>query len=269
MLDYLLQRFPDISEARWCERMARGEVVDADGEVMDQHSAYRAETRLFYYREVVTETPIPFDEIPVYQNEHIIVVDKPHFLPVVPSGPYLKETLLARLKFKLGIDHLVPLHRLDRETAGLVIFSCNIASRDCYHALFREHRITKTYHALAPYNDQHHYPLRYRSRIIEAAEFYRRQEEAGEPNSETMIDVIEKRESMALYKLNPVSGKTHQLRVHMAALGMAIQNDPLYPQFSAWKSDDFSQPLQLLAKAVAFIDPVTGEQRNFFSERDL
>ena len=149
------------------------------------------------------------------------------------------------------------------------MFSRNIQTRDLYHALFREHQIRKIYHALARYNATYNYPFTYRSRIIEAAEFYRRQEVAGEPNAETRINMIEKRGEIALYYLNPVSGKTHQLRVHMAALGMAILNDPYYPDLTGWKGDDFSKPLQLLAKAIEFVDPVSGELRNFTSGRQI
>lgn len=269
VLAFLAQRFPDISAARWRERMIRGDVLDQQGCAVDPASHYQSGTRLYYYRELESEQAIPFAEIIIYQDEHIIVVDKPHFLPIAPSGRYLKETLLARLKNKLAMDHLVPLHRLDRETAGLVIFSKNIATRDAYHALFRQHKISKTYHALAPYNAQNKYPLTYRSRITEADDFYRRQEIAGEPNAESIIDVIEIRGDMAVYKLMPVSGKTHQLRVHMAALGMAIANDPYYPELTEWKGDDFSFPLQLLAKSIYFIDPITGLEQCFSSKKNL
>ena len=243
MLNFLVFRFPEIREVVWRERMARGDVVDEEGAAITPLTPYRSGARLFYYRELEVETEIPFEEIMVFQDEHIVVADKPHFLPIAPSGRFLKETLLARLKRKLDIDHLVPLHRLDRETAGLVIFSKNIQTRDVYHALFRERRITKTYEALARFDANRIFPFTYRSRIVEAKEFYRRKEVAGEPNAETRVDLIESRGDIALYKLNPVTGKTHQLRVHMAALGMPILNDPYYPELTGWKGDDFSKPL--------------------------
>ncbi|MDQ1362265.1 MAG: tRNA pseudouridine32 synthase / rRNA pseudouridine746 synthase [Pseudomonadota bacterium] len=269
MLEFLAERFPGISETVWRERMARGNVADEQGTMIDLQSPYRAGARLYYYRELESETVIPFEETIIFQNEHILVADKPHFLPVAPSGRFLKETLLARLKRKLCIDHLVPLHRLDRETAGLVIFSKNILTRDLYHALFRERRICKTYEALARFDGERSYPFIYRSRLAEAEEFYRRREIPGEPNSETHIDIIELRGESALYKLNPVTGKTHQLRVHMAALGMPIVNDVCYPVLRNWKGDDFSNPLQLLAKSLDFADPVSGEACRFVSARKL
>ena len=269
MLNFLVFRFPEIREVVWRERMARGDVVDEEGAAFTPLTPYRSGARLFYYRELEVETEIPFEEIMVFQDEHIVVADKPHFLPIAPSGRFLKETLLARLKRKLDIDHLVPLHRLDRETAGLVIFSKNIQTRDVYHALFRERRITKTYEALARFDANRIFPFTYRSRIVEAKEFYRRKEVAGEPNAETRVDLIESRGDIALYKLNPVTGKTHQLRVHMAALGMPILNDPYYPELTGWKGDDFSKPLKLLARAVEFVDPVLGVRRCFVSDRYL
>ena len=269
MLDFLASRFPEISEAVWRERMARGDVVDEQGAVITPLSPYRAGARVYYYRELEAETEIPFEETIIFQDEHIVVADKPHFLPIAPSGRFLKETLLARLKRKLDIDHLVPMHRLDRETAGLMIISKNVQTRDLYHALFRERRITKTYEALARLDANRIFPFTYRSRIVEAKEFYRREEVAGEPNAETHIDMIEQRGELALYKLNPVTGKTHQLRVHMAALGIPILNDAYYPILSNWKGDDFSKPLQLLARSVEFIDPVSGEARRFVSKREL
>lgn len=269
MLDFLLQRFPEIGSDRWLQRIARNEVVDEQGVVIDQHTPYRAGNRLYYYRDLEQEAIIPFEEFIIYQDEHIVVADKPHFLPVAPSGRFLKETLLARLKRKLAIDHLVPMHRLDRETAGVVIFSKNRATRNLYHALFREHRIVKTYHATARYVANRVFPFVHRSRIVEAGEFYRRQEVAGVPNSETLIDIIEIRGELALYKLMPVTGKTHQLRVHMASLGMPIVNDPYYPELNQWKGDDFSKPLQLLARSVEFTDPVSNELRCLMSNRHI
>jgi tRNA pseudouridine32 synthase/23S rRNA pseudouridine746 synthase len=269
MLGFLHARFPDIGMDVWQARMEKGDVVDESGMRISPAASYRSGTRLYYYRELDSETIIPFEQKIIYQDEHIVVADKPHFLPVAPSGRFLKETLLARLKRQLAIDHLVPMHRIDRETAGLVIFSRNIETRDLYHALFREHRIVKTYHALAKNDVIRKYPFTYKSRIVEAAEFYRRQEIAGTPNAETIIDIIDICGEIALFKLMPVTGKTHQLRVHMAALGMAILNDPYYPVLSHWKGDDFEKPLKLLAKSVEFIDPVTNQKRFFVSERSL
>lgn len=269
VLAFLTQRFPDVGQARWLARMAGGNVVDADGTLLDASSFYRAGIRIFYYRELESERPIPFREEIIYEDDHILVVDKPHFLPTAPVGQYLKETLIARLKVRLGLDHLVPLHRLDRETAGLLIISKNIRTRDAYHALFRENRIQKTYEAVAVFNAGLDYPVTRSSRIDRAEKFYRRQEVPGEPNATTVIDLIEQHDGLARYRLQPVTGKTHQLRVHMAALGMPLLNDVLYPEESERTDDDYSHPLQLLAKTLVFVDPVSGVDRHFESHQVL
>ena len=269
VLAFLTQRFPDVGQVRWQARMAGGNVVDADGTLLDSCSLYRAGIRIFYYRELESERPIPFREEIIYEDDHILIADKPHFLPTAPVGQYLKETLIVRLKVRLGLDHLVPLHRLDRETAGLLIISKNISSRDAYHALFRENRIQKTYEAIAAFNASLDYPVTRSSRIDRAEKFYRRQEVPGEPNATTVIDLIEQRNGLARYRLQPVTGKTHQLRVHMAALGMPLLNDVLYPEESERTDDDYSHPLQLLAKTLVFVDPVSGEKKHFESRQVL
>lgn len=269
VLAFLLERFADVEAACWHERMAKGEVRDAAGNVISAEAPYCAGLRVYYYREIENELQVPFAESIIFEDDSILIADKPHFLPTAPSGRYLKETLIARLKHKRGLDHLVPLHRLDRETAGLLMVSKNIATRDAYHALFREHRLEKTYEAVAPYKEGMIFPCTYRSRIVDAEEFYRRREVPGEPNATTIIDLIEQCNGMARYRLQPVTGKTHQLRVHMAALGIPILNDPYYPEQKGWRGDDFSHPLQLLAKTLEFVDPVTGEERYFESRQAL
>ncbi|MDI1302636.1 MAG: pseudouridine synthase [bacterium] len=269
VLDFFAARFADVSAARWQERMARGEVVSADGAVITPQSPYQCGIRVYYYREIDNELQVPFSESILFEDDNILIADKPHFLPTAPSGRYLKETLVSRLKHKLGLDHLVPLHRLDRETAGLLMVSKNIATRDAYHALFREQRLEKTYEAIAAFREEMVFPFTRRSRIVDAEEFYRRREAPGEPNAITIIDVIEQREGMARYRLQPITGKTHQLRVHMSALGIPIRNDPYYPEQKGWRGDDFSHPLQLLARTLEFVDPVTGEARSFESRQTL
>ena len=268
MLAFLQQFFPEVGTATWIARMHRGEVVDADGlRIMPEH-AYRAGAQVYYYREVVGETPVPFEEFILFQDEHLLVVDKPHFLPVIPSGRYLHETLLVRLKRKLKLEHLTPIHRLDRETAGVMLFSHNPASRGYYQSLFHKREMHKVYEALAAPLTGCELPLIYRSRMVTGEPFFM-QEVQGEPNSETYIEMLENRGEVALYRLCPVTGKKHQLRVHLAALGIPIVNDNFYPELLAEKGDDFSQPLQLLARSIAFKDPYTGRERYFESRRIL
>jgi tRNA pseudouridine32 synthase/23S rRNA pseudouridine746 synthase len=230
---------------------------------------YPAHTRLYYYREVPDEPPIPFEEVVLFQDEHLLVVDKPHFLPVVPSGKYLRETVLVRLKHKLGLDDLVPIHRIDRDTAGLVMFSKQPASRAAYGVLFSRHQVRKTYHAIAPWRAEVTLPQLRQSRIREAGHFMLQREVPGPVNAITQIDLLEVRGNLARYALKPVTGQRHQLRVHMLALGLPILNDGLYPTLTPEGQVDHAHPLQLLAKELAFTDPVSLTERHFVSQRRL
>ncbi|CDF85789.1 putative pseudouridylate synthase [Pseudomonas knackmussii B13] len=272
VLDCLCAHFPAISRETWLQRMERGRVLDSNGQALDATSAYREGLRVHYFREVVAEAPIPFEERILHVDEHLVVADKPHFLPVTPSGQYVEQTLLARLARRLGNPLLVPLHRIDRPTAGLVLFSANPESRAAYQALFRERRMHKRYEAIAPPLPQLEFPHVRRSRLVEGDPFIVMCETEGAINSETRIEVLERREDWWRYALYPVSGKRHQLRVHMSALGAALRNDPLYPQLlpeDQRRSDDYSRPLQLLARHLAFDDPLSGEPRQFESQLQL
>ena len=269
MLAFLCAQFPAVGEAAWRDRMLRGEVVDGAGAVLDADSPARRGMRIWYYREIEVETPIPFEEQVLFRDEHLVVVDKPHFLPMTPSGRFLRETLLVRLKDKLGLPHLTPIHRLDRETAGVVIFSHCEASRGAYQSLFQQRSVEKTYEALAAPMAGRSFPFVHRSRMVDGTPFFRMQEIEGEPNSETLVDVIGERGDALLYRLEPHTGRKHQLRVHMASLGAPILNDAFYPVSLPCKGDDFSRPLKLLARSIAFRDPLSGQQRRFDSARVL
>lgn len=269
VLDGLCAHFPAIPRATWLDRMARGRVLDDDGQALAPDSPYRVGLEVHYYREVADEPRIPFEETVLHADAHLLVADKPHFLPVTPSGAHVHETLLGRLVRRTGNADLVPLHRIDRETAGLLLFSTNPDTRAAYQALFRERRIEKSYEALAPALPDLTFPHTRRSRIAPGEPFFRMQETGGEPNSETRIDVLGRGEPLWRYRLTPVTGRKHQLRVHMAALGAPIANDPLYPQVRHREPGDYEQPLQLLAQALAFTDPITGELRRFASGQHL
>ncbi|OOG49711.1 pseudouridine synthase [Polaromonas sp. C04] len=267
--DFLVQRFPAIGRAVWLQRMHEGHVVDEHGVPVTPTRAYQGHLRVYYYRDLVSEPRIPFDEVVLYQDEHLVVVDKPHFLPVTPSGRYLQETLLVRLKRKLGIATLQPIHRIDLDTAGVVVFAIQPSTRDAYHALFRRREAAKQYEAIAPWRAGLTFPCVRRSRIVAGTPFFRLCEASGAPNAETRIDVLEVSGALARYRLEPVTGRKHQLRVHMAALGIPIVNDRFYPHLVDGAEDDFSRPLQLLARTIAFLDPVTGQARRFESAQRL
>jgi tRNA pseudouridine32 synthase/23S rRNA pseudouridine746 synthase len=267
--DFLVERFPAISREVWLARMAQRLVVDEFGELVTPHRPYPKHLRIYYYRAVDEEVRIPFEEVVLYQDQHLVVADKPHFLPVTPSGHYLQETLLVRLKKRLGIDALIPIHRIDRETAGLVLFSVQPSERNAYQALFRDHAVTKRYEAIAAWRSGLVLPITRKSRIVEDEPFFRQREVQGPANSETHIDVMQTSAGLAKYALTPVTGKKHQLRVHMNALGVPILNDRMYPPVANTPDDDYSSPLQLLAKSIAFTDPVTGQARQFDSRQTL
>ncbi len=271
VLDFLAEKFPNTKASVWRSRMAKGEVADENGLRLNPNSPYRAGACVFYYRELESETKIPFAEKILFQDKHLLVVDKPHFLPVIPAGRFLRETLLVRLRKNKSLEHLAPLHRLDRETAGIVLFSVNPKTRGAYAALFNDRKVTKLYQALASDNAQLVFPLIRQSRIAVGEPFFRMREIDGEPNSETRIEIIKKFNSVNLYELKAATGKKHQIRVHLAALGIPIVNDKFYPEISREEEvvDDFSRPLKLLAKSVSFIDPVTGAEHSFESERSL
>jgi tRNA pseudouridine32 synthase/23S rRNA pseudouridine746 synthase len=269
VLDCLCERFPAIDRQAWLERMARGRVLDAAGVPLDAAQAYREGLRVHYFREVAQELAIPFEEQLLHVDEHLVVVDKPHFLPVVPSGGYVEQTLLARLVRRLGNPQLVPIHRIDRLTAGLLLFSANPDSRAAYQALFRQRSMHKRYEAIGVAPAGVEFPQLRRTRLVAAEPFFLMREGDGEANSETRIELLERNGALARYRLYPLTGKKHQLRVHLAALGAGICNDPFYPRFTAYPTDDYARPLKLLAQALAFDDPLSGERRAFESRQHL
>ena len=270
--DFLVQRFPAIPRSTWLARMQANDVVDEYGQHVTASRPYQAPLRVYYYRELPPEVPVPFDEVVLFQDEHLLVVDKPHFLPVTPAGKYLQQTLLVRLKRRLGVEALVPIHRIDRETAGLVLFSLQASSRGSYQQLFAEREVTKHYEAIVHWTDGRTLPSVYSSRL-EDDTFMRMHEVPGEPNATTHIQVTATTTtaagSRAKLQLSPVTGRKHQLRVQCAALGIPILHDRIYPRLLPEGTDDFAHPLQLLAKHLRFADPVTGALREFTSPRTL
>ncbi len=269
VLDCLCAHFHAIPREQWLERFARGRILDRHGKPIDAGHAYNEGLTIHYFREVSDEPRIPFEAGIVHADKEIVVADKPHFLAVVPAGRFVEETLLRRLIRELDNPDLAPLHRIDRGTAGLVMFSANPATRSRYQALFRERRVEKTYEALAAPLRAHSFPLVRRSRMIRGEPFFRMREVDGPANSESQIDVLERHDESWRYLLKPVSGRKHQLRVHMAGLGAPILNDPFYPELTELADDDYSRPLKLLARSLAFDDPLSGEQRRFSSLLDL
>ena len=273
LLDFFVANFPHIKLDEWLARFSEGLVMTGDGRPVSASDAYQSNTHLLYFRRLAREPEIPFGEEILYQDEHILVADKPHFLPVTPSGLYLHQTLLNRLKKKTGLQSLSPIHRIDRDTAGLVIFCIQPNERSQYQNLFRDRLVKKVYEVVAPYSDGiiNQLPMTYCNRLEESEHFLQMREVAGEPNADTYIELIEVAKPWAKYRLTPGTGKKHQLRCHLNALGIPIKFDQIYPVLTPYQEYDldFSKPLQLLAKEIAFVDPVTGENRSFFSQREI
>ena len=277
VLAFLVARFPAVAD--WPARLARGDVLDAAGRPLAAASPCVLGDVLWYWRDPPPEPRVPFEVELLHQDEHLVVVDKPHFLAVIPGGRHLRETVLVRLRRQLGIETLAPMHRLDRETAGVLVFTVQAATRRAYHALLRERDVHKLYEAVAPWRADLALPLTARHRLEKpaGAGFMQVRVVAGEPNAETLVECIgpvaEPERALALYRLAPRTGFTHQLRVQMNALGLPIAGDRIYPRL--WPEPapdavpDWSNPLQLLAREIAFTDPVTGAARRFTSRRRL
>lgn len=266
---YLCAQFPHIDPSEWQSRFDNGLVYDAQGNTLSIESSFQANTHCFYYRFLAHEVHVPFQHQILFENEHLLVVDKPHFLTMSPTGHYVQETLLVRLKQQTGNEHLTPIHRLDRETAGVVLISKCVQSRGFYQQMFATRQVQKTYHAIAAYRDDLNFPLITKLKMEKGQPFYTMQVVEGEPNSETEVQLLQHDQQWGKYELKPHTGKQHQLRVHLSYLGIPIQNDPFYPQVSHKADDDFSAPLQLLAKHIQFRDPVTQKQMQFSSELEL
>ncbi len=271
VLDYLVVKFPYIAESVWRQRLMDGKVHWLNGEMINSSTLYRSQQCVCYYREVEKEPVIPFEEHIIFQDEHILVACKPHFLQVTPGGNYVDECLQSRLRRKTKNDNLQALHRLDRETAGLVLFSVNPETRSDYHTLFEHHKITKTYQAVADIGADamlcKHWVVK--NRMEKSNPRFVMHIVSGETNAHSVIDCVDDTGNKGLFELSPVTGKTHQLRVHMQSIGYPILNDKVYPILQPKKEDDFSKPLQLLAKKLEFVDPITKDERVFCSDREL
>jgi tRNA pseudouridine32 synthase / 23S rRNA pseudouridine746 synthase len=242
------------------------EVVEADGSSVDDTTVLPPGTSVYFYRELRDEVPVPFDIPVLYRDDDIVVVDKPHFLATMPRGRHVAQTALVRLRRELGLPELSPAHRLDRLTAGVLLFTARRELRGAYQTMFARGEVHKTYLASAAVNPGLVLPRVVRSRIIKRRGHLQAVEQPGGPNAETLVELIAPDGS---YRLTPRTGRTHQLRVHMTSLGIPIYGDPLYPNVIDVSDDDFSRPLQLLAHRIEFEDPLTGSRRQFVSSRGL
>lgn len=267
--EYVLERFGHVNPEGIADRFDRGEVVGIGGVPLDRTTPLTEHTFIWYYRELPPEERLPVEINILHQDENLLVVDKPHFLPTTPGGMYVAESALVRLRVALGIPDLIPMHRLDRMTAGVLLFSTNPETRGKYQVLFEKRRIEKEYEAIAPVRPELELPAVIRSRMIKSRTYLLAQEVPGEPNAETRVELLEESGGLGRYRLLPHTGKTHQLRVHMASLGIGILNDPFYPVLQEQGPDDYSKPLQLLARSVEFTDPLTKQPVQYRSALSL
>lgn len=267
-LDYLLQRFYS-DRVRVQEKVDAGEVVDAAGVPIDPETPFEADAFVYLYRDPVPERRVPFEIEILYRDSDLLVIDKPHFLATMPRGFYIVESALVRLRRDLDLPDLSPLHRLDRVTAGVLMFSLRPEQRGAYQQLFAHRKVTKYYEAVADYRPDVAMPTEVRSRIVKERGTPTADEVPGEPNSLTRIELLGSRGDLGLYGLHPATGKIHQLRLHMNSLGLPIRNDNFYPRLLDTDPYDYSTPLQLVARSVEFDDPFTGARRRFDSRRRL
>ena len=270
ILEFLCTRFPSPPREVWKLRLAQGKLLDAGGHPLGPDDGYAPGRQIRYFREVSDEPKIPATEAILFQDDELLVACKPPFLPVTPGGKYVNECLLNRLRLRSGNDDLAPLHRIDRETAGIVLFSVNRGNRDRYAELFRRGAVEKSYLALSrsvPPPGKTWWKVA--DRIVQGEPWFRMKTEAGSVNARSTITLMEVRGEMARFQLQPETGKTHQLRLHMSELGFGIANDRLYPVLQPESPDDYRHPLQLLAKSIRFQDPITGAPREFVSPREL
>lgn len=270
ILTFLCKRFPAITPEIWEKRISEGKVLDENRRQITMNSAYAPQERIFYFREVSEEPAIPFAEKVLHIDDEILVACKPHFLPVTPGGRYVDECLLNRLRRSTGIEELVPLHRIDRETAGIVLFSVNKKSRGLYGTLFMNGLVEKCYQAVAVcLPDQQPASWLVENRIEHGEPRFLMTTSPGTVNARSSINLVEVKGEKARFILQPQTGKTHQLRLHMSGLGFGILHDRYYPELEDEREDDYAAPLQLIAERLRFRDPLTGREREFESERRL
>lgn len=294
-MDYMMHRWGHIDPQGIEDRFDAGEIVGEAGIALDRATPLRNHTFIWYYRTLPPEVRIPVELNILHQDDHLLVVDKPHFLPTTPGGTYIQESALVRLRNQLNLPDLIPMHRLDRMTAGILLLSTNPETRGKYQVLFEKRQVQKEYACVAaarpaPGHPAVGFPAVVRNRMTKSRSYLLAEVIDGEPNAETRIERLHTfpgpgPESpagkvsgtaddgaagrRALYRLEPHSGKTHQLRVHMASLGLGIVNDAFYPVLLDKAPDDYSKPLQLLARGIRFNDPITRKPVEYRSGLEL
>ncbi|MFD4354955.1 RluA family pseudouridine synthase [Nocardia sp. NPDC058519] len=266
--DHLVERLPRVDPARIDAMLVAGEIVDLAGPLAPD-APFVPGSAVWFHRDLPTETEVPFEIGIVHRDDDILVIDKPHFLATIPRGQHILQTALVRLRNELELPDLIPAHRLDRVTAGLLLFVVNPARRGAYQTMFHRKTVRKEYEAIAPHDPALELPRIVRSRIIKEKQVLAAFEVDGEPNAETEVELVEHRDGLGRYRLRPHTGRTHQLRLHMNGLGVPILGDDFYPVITDKSVDDYTRPLQLLAASLEFTDPISAVPRRFETRRTL
>jgi tRNA pseudouridine32 synthase/23S rRNA pseudouridine746 synthase len=268
IFEYLLARFPQVDENIWRARVAHGLITLSDGTLLQESSPYRHGLTVFYRKEVASEPPPLEEPRIVYRDDEVLVVDKPHGMPVTPAGDHVERSVLFRVQTITELPDLAPIHRLDRDTAGLLLFTINLDARAHYHQLFAEGRVEREYCAIAHTADALQESRWHIENRIEPGEpWYRQRIVEGRINAITDIELVDSRSGLGQFRLFPKTGKKHQLRVHMASIGCPIVGDPFYPSITNKNEGD--PPLQLLASRLGFTDPLTRASHSFTSTRTM
>jgi len=272
MRDHLVARLPRVEPGRIDAMLAAGSIVGRHGPI-GPLAPFAPREFLWFHRDLPDEVPVPFRVPVLHRDDDVVVVDKPHFLATIPRGRHIVETALVRLRRELDLPDLSPAHRLDRVTAGVLLFVVRRERRGTYQTLFRDRLVAKTYEAVAAHDPTLSLPRTVRSRIVKQRGVITAQEVPGQPNAETLVELLDHADGRARYRLTPRTGRTHQLRLHMRGLGLPILGDRFYgtasgePEDSAL--DDWTRPLQLLAATLEFPDPRSGAPCRFASRRTL
>lgn len=271
MGEWLRHRLPEHVEVG--AMLAEGRFVLEDLRPVREDDVYTPHTFVWFHRDLREEPDVPGELVVVHRDERLVVVDKPAFLASIPRGRHVRQSVVVRLREELGLPELSPLHRLDRVTSGLLMLATERRWRGPHQVLFERGEVRKTYRAVAPWRADLALPVTVSDHLVKEPGVWQGAVVPGAPvNAVTLVELesrVPGAAGLAVYRLTPYTGRTHQLRLHLHGLGIPIVDDPLYPVVRETSVDDFSRPLQLLAAELSFTDPVDGSPRRFTSVRHL
>ena len=248
VLEALCARFPRIPESQWRDRFIRGRVLDRSGVPLPLDAPYRPGAQVQYFREVAEEPALPGGEYVVHCDADLLVAFKPHYLPVAPTGAWVRETLLTRMVALTGNSDLAPLHRLDRDTSGVLLLGKGPEAAKRLAGAFARRQAKKTYWAIVAGNPKPPSGLiemHLKKSGLNDFEMVRPadpKEHGAEPAETGYVMISRAAHRAAWMALRPFTGRTHQLRAHMKAIGHPILGDPKYGDEA---STELSGPLKL------------------------